>query len=68
MKADDFKNPDGETYNGLKLVAAMSGLSDAEIMWTLSRLKELRANGTPRHLQNDIIKTEAISKLWEIKP
>ena len=38
---DASKNCDG-TYNGVKLLAGLSGLSEEEIRWTWNRMKELK--------------------------
>jgi hypothetical protein len=38
----EFKNPDG-TYNGVKLMAMMSGLSEEEVkrQWALAKYQQL---------------------------
>jgi ribosomal protein L17 len=41
---NDIRNPDG-TYNGVKAMAQLSGLSEEEIRWTWERAKELRTAG-----------------------
>jgi hypothetical protein len=41
---DDIRNPDG-TYNGVKAMAQLSGLTEEEIRWTWERAMELRTAG-----------------------
>lgn len=36
---EPFKNPDGNTYNGLKLLAQLSGLSEDEVQKAWDRVK-----------------------------
>lgn len=61
--ADDFRNPDG-TYNGVKMFASMSGLSEAEIQWTFLRIKALYAEGKTKQEAKAIVASEAKSKPW----
>lgn len=63
MTLDDCKNPDG-TYNGVKFMAAVSGLSEAEIAWMAARIKALIAEGKTRAEARAIVKAEARVKPW----
>jgi hypothetical protein len=62
-----YQNPDG-TYNGLKILADLSGLSLAEIAWTWNRMKQLHAEGVPSEKRKAIVAEEAKSRPWEKKP
>lgn len=61
---DDCRNQDGTT-NGVKLMARLSGLSEAEIAWTWNRMKELRGQGMSADEAKAQIKTECASRPWE---
>jgi hypothetical protein len=64
MTLDDCKNPDG-TYNGVKFLAAMSGLPEAEIAWTAARVKQLMTvERRPREEALRLVKEEAKAKPW----
>lgn len=59
-----YANGDG-TYNGTKLMAEISGLSEAEIAWTFNRLKHLiHVDGHHKAYAREIVKAEAKSKPW----
>lgn len=58
------KNPDG-TYDGAKALAAISGLSEAEIKWTFQRVKHLRDEGKSPAEVKAIVKDEVRLKPWE---
>lgn len=60
---DGFRNPNG-SYNGIKALAAWSGLSEAEVAWTARRVKELMAAGTSAADAKVIVKQEAKSRPW----
>lgn len=66
MKAfDQFKNPDG-TYNGAAFFASITGISQAELQWTASRLISLmKAEGKTKDEAKAIVAAEAKSKPWE---
>lgn len=36
---EPYKNPDGKTYNGLKMLAAITGLSEDEVRESWERVK-----------------------------
>lgn len=59
-----FKNPDG-SYNGIHMLAQLSGLDVREVAWTANRLKQLM---TVEHKSKDearqIVATEAKGKPW----
>jgi hypothetical protein len=61
---EEFRNPNG-TYNGVKAMAALSGLSEDEIAWTWRRAKELKAAGLGRAQLAAALKAEARLKPWE---
>lgn len=64
MKIDDaWRNPDG-TYNGAKALAKLTGLSEAEIEWTWTRMKALIAEGKPIHEAKTILEEESKGKPW----
>lgn len=52
-----MRNSDG-TYNGVKMMAQLSGLSEEEIKWTWDRLKELKAQGVPTDQAKKIVHQE----------
>lgn len=56
-----FRNPDG-SYNGVAYIAALSGLSEAEITWSWARAKELRDAGKSTEELKAILKSEAAAK------
>lgn len=60
----DFRNPDG-TYNGVKMMAALSGLSEAEIKWTFDEMKRLMNSGMAKEEAKALVKERAKSKPWE---
>lgn len=64
---NDWRNPDG-TYNGIKMLADLSGLSRAEVAWTAKRLQQLMAAGSSKAEAKAIVKTEAAEKPWERPP
>jgi hypothetical protein len=61
---EEFKNPNG-TYNGVKMMAKISGLSEDEILWTWIRARELHTSGVGKEQIVDILKSEAKNKPWE---
>jgi hypothetical protein len=63
---DDIRNSDG-TYNGVKAMAQLSGLSEEEIRWTWERAKELRAAGVSKEATAAQLKLEARAKFGKGK-
>lgn len=60
----DYQNTDG-THNGVKFMAAITGLSEAEVAWTWSRLKTLMHElALPKEQALAIVKAEAKEKPW----
>lgn len=60
-----FRNPDG-TYNGVKTMAALSGLSEAEVEWTFKRIRALIVDQKKAAAEaKAIVGEEAKSKPWE---
>jgi TRAP-type C4-dicarboxylate transport system permease large subunit len=63
-----FRNPDG-TYDGIKMLAAMSGLSEAEVAWTAKRLKHLmHVEKKTKEEAKAVVAQESKSRPWENKP
>lgn len=61
---DAHRNPDG-TYNGVAIMAELSGLTQAEVAWTFGRLKQLMTiERRPREEAKAIVQSEARSKPW----
>lgn len=59
-----FRNPDG-TFNGVKLLASLSGCSEAEVRWTVARLNYLmHTEGKTREEAKAIIIEEAKRQPW----
>ena len=62
-----MRNPDG-TYNGIKVLAAISGLSEAEINWAWDRIRYLvRVEGKTSQEAKAIALKESETKPWENK-
>lgn len=61
---DAYQNPNG-TYDGASAMAAMTGLSRAEILWTWERMRTLRAAGLGKEEAKEVIENEQIKKPWE---
>lgn len=60
-----WRNPSG-TYDGAGMLAEMSGLSKAEIMWTFERLKYLmQAEGKTKEEAKAIVKEETKTRPWK---
>lgn len=60
-----YKNTDGKTYNGVAMLAEVTGLSYNEIAWTAARIKELMlTEGKSRREAIEAVKVEAASKPW----
>lgn len=64
---EDFKNPDGKTYNGIKMLQALTGLPEGEIKWMAERIGQLIRQKIPKNEALIIVKEEAKSKPWEGK-
>lgn len=62
---EQFKNPDGKTYNGVAAMSAFSGIPQAELAWMAKRIQALVKAGTPRAEISALIKAEAKGKPWE---
>lgn len=61
----DSLNPDG-TYNGVKIMARLSGLSEAEVKWTFYRFKHLmQVQKKTKDEAKAIITEESKTKPWE---
>ncbi len=64
---DDFLNPDGKTYNGLRMLSVISGLSEDEIRWSEKRLRKLIVvQGMKKDAAIKIVTQEGKSKPWEL--
>lgn len=60
-----YKNTDGKTYNGVAMLAEVTGLPYNEIAWTAERMKQLMINeGKSKDEAREIVKVEAASKPW----
>lgn len=62
---EQFRNPGSNTFNGVKAMAAWSGLTEAEVAWTAARIKELIAAGKSRQEAVAIVRAEGKTKPWE---
>jgi|GEM_PF-4645065 len=61
---DKYKNSDG-TYNGVKMLSDLSGLSEGEVSWTFNRLKQLiHDEKKTKQEALKIVKEEAKKKPW----
>jgi hypothetical protein len=60
---DVCKNPDG-SFDGIRMLSALSGLDQREVKWTFNRMKELSAAGHGDDERKRIVKDEAISMPW----
>jgi uncharacterized protein YoaH (UPF0181 family) len=60
---NDFRNANG-TYNGVKALAAWSGLSEAEVRWTAARIQELMKAGASAEQAKATVNEEAKSQPW----
>ncbi len=68
-KFKKFRNPDGKTFNGVKMFAELTGVSEAEIQWTFDRLKQLQVvEGKSKEDAKRIVTEEARLKPWITKP
>lgn len=64
IQLGNFRNQNG-TYNGIKALSALTGLSEAEVEWTNRRVKELViVQKMPRSEAVAQIKREAAEKPW----
>lgn len=61
---DKYRNENG-TVNGAAFFADVTGISQAEIMWTFNRLKELKAAGHSKEEMTRIVADECKSRPWE---
>ena len=62
---EQFRNPGSNTFNGVKAMAAWTGLTEAEVAWTAARVKELIAGGKSKQEAVDIVRAEGKAKPWE---
>lgn len=61
---DSYSNGDG-TYNGVAMLADLSGLSREEILWTFNRIKQLRqVEGKSKEEALGIVKAESKNRPW----
>jgi hypothetical protein len=58
------KNENG-TYNGVRALSAISGLSTAEVEWTWRRMVELKNTGLSSDAIKATLKAEAAARPWE---
>jgi len=59
-----WRNPDG-TYDGIAMLAQLSGLSRAEVAWTAKRLQELMRAGSTKDEAKATVKADARDRPWE---
>lgn len=63
---DAWKNPNG-TYNGVQMLADISGLSPAEVQWTANRFKHLlHVEKRSKIEAKAIVNAESANKPWLI--
>ena len=65
---DQFRNPDGKTYNGVAAMVAVTGIPPDEMAWMAKRIQALVKAGTPRGQISRMVKEEAKARPWEQKP
>lgn len=61
-----LKRPDGK-IDGAQFLSDLSGIPKEEVVWTITRIKELKAQGKSKEEQVEIVKKEAKNKPWEKK-
>lgn len=61
----DFRNPDGKTYNGVKLLSAATGIPEDEMKWMADRIKELLGQGVPRAEALRMVREESVRQPWK---
>jgi len=62
---EKYRNSDGKTYNGVAMMADLTGLSREEIAWTANRIKQLiHQEGKSKEQAVVIVKEEGKSKPW----
>jgi hypothetical protein len=62
---EKYKNSDSKTYNGVEMLADLSGLSREEITWTANRVKQLiHDEGKSKEESHSIVKEERKNKPW----
>ena len=62
---EKYRNADG-TYNGVDMMAELTGLSKEEVAWTAQRLKQLMVGeGMGKDAANIRIAQERVNKPWE---
>ena len=65
---DRYRNADGKTFNGVAMMADLTGLPQAEIRWTAERLKQLmHSEGKSKDEALAIVKAEAAARPWVAK-
>jgi len=63
---DRYRNADGKTFNGVAMMADLTGLSQAEVRWTAERLRQLmHADGKSKAEALAIVKAEACHRPWD---
>lgn len=61
-----YRNPGTETFNGVAMMADLTGLSQAEIRWTAMRMKQLYSEGKMKKEVLSIVRSEGRSKPWTV--
>jgi uncharacterized protein YoaH (UPF0181 family) len=67
MAMSGYRNPDGKTYDGVRLMSDLTGgvISQAETRWTFERLKQLMVSeGKSKEEATAIVAAEARSRPW----
>lgn len=62
--SEAHENDDG-TFNGVSIFAELTGLSEAEVLWTFDRIKALYRDGKSKEEAKAIVKAEAVVRPWE---
>lgn len=62
---EKHRNADG-TYNGVAVMAEMTGLGEIEVRWVFQRIKQLiRVEGKTRAEAVAMVKAESVDRPWE---
>jgi hypothetical protein len=65
MMFEKYKNIDGKTYNGVAMMSELTGISQEEIAWTATRIKQLiHQEGKTKDEAVAIVREEGKSKPW----
>lgn len=62
---EQFRNPGTNTYDGVKAMAALTGLSASELAWMARRTQELIRSGMSREETKVTVLAEGKSRPWE---